>query len=95
MPTSERWRPRRCASRTAGLPLFRKEISMPTGFLKAYVVNRGFGFIRPSEGGKDIFFHLRDLGVDQHELRTGDQLQFDLATGRDGRPHAVRVRWST
>ena len=83
-------------ARRGCLPSMNTErINMPTGFLKAYVVDRGFGFIRPSEGGKDIFFHLSDLGVDQHELRTGDALQFELATGRDGRPMATRVRWAT
>jgi CspA family cold shock protein len=67
---------------------------VPTGTLKAWVADRGFGFIKPRDGGADIFFHIRDLGVDPAELVIGDDLQYEVATGRDGRDMAIRVRWA-
>ena len=67
---------------------------MPTGTLKAWIAERGFGFIKPRIGGPDLFFHLRDLGVDPAELVVGDELEYEVATGRDGRPMATRVRWA-
>jgi cold shock protein len=83
-------------ARRGCLPSMNTErINMPKGFLKTYLIDRGFGFIRPGEGGRDIFFYYRDLDANPDDLRTGDALQFELATGRDGRPIATRVRWAT
>jgi hypothetical protein len=43
-------------ARRGCLPSMNTErINMPTGFLKTYLIDRGFGFIRPGEGGRDTF----------------------------------------
>ena len=65
---------------------------MPKGAIKRLVADRGFGFIRTAEG-KDLFFHRNQLeGVDFNSLREGQQVEFEVGKGRDGRPQAVRVR---
>jgi CspA family cold shock protein len=64
---------------------------MPKGTIKL-ISDRGFGFIRTAEG-KDLFFHRSELqGVDYSSLREGQQVEFEVGRGRDGRPQAVRVK---
>jgi CspA family cold shock protein len=67
---------------------------MPTGTLKEWVADRGYGFIHPTGGGLFVFVHVRELDLNPTELRTGDKLQYEIGTGRDGRVRAVRVRWA-
>ena len=65
---------------------------MPKGTTRRLVADRGFGFIR-TERREDLFFHRSQLqGVDYNSLREGQQVEFEVAKGRDGRPQAVRVR---
>jgi CspA family cold shock protein len=65
---------------------------MPKGTIRWLVADRSFGFIR-RENGEDIFFHRRELqGVDYGSLREEQQVEFEVAQGRNGRPQAVRVR---
>ncbi len=52
----------------------------------------GYGFIKPDDGGKDVFFHaqsLVDLGFD--DLKEGDAVTFDVEQGPKG-PAAANVR---
>ena len=58
----------------------------------ARTTDRGFGFITPSEGDKDVFFHAQSL-VDcvYDDLREGDPVTFDMEEGPKG-PAAVNVR---
>ncbi len=58
----------------------------------ARLMDRGFGFIKTEEGG-DLFFHRNELeGVEFNNLREGQEVEFEKAQGRDGRPAAVKVR---
>lgn len=51
----------------------------------ARLTDRGFGFITPSDGGKDIFFHSNELKEVQYsELREGDKVTFEVAEGPKG-----------
>ncbi len=50
-----------------------------------------FGFIKPDNGGRDIFVHRNGLsGIET--LQRDQRISFDLGEGRDGRPCAVNVR---
>ena len=65
---------------------------MPKGTNRRLITDRGFGFIRTAEG-KDLFFHRNELqGVDYNSLREGQQVEFEVGKGADGRSQAVRVR---
>jgi len=58
----------------------------------ARLMDRGFGFIKPEEGG-DLFFHRNELeGAEFNNLREGQEVEFEKGQGRDGRPAAVKVR---
>ena len=65
---------------------------MPKGTIKRLIADRGFGFIQTAEG-KDLFFHRNQLqGVDYSSLREGQQVEFEVGQGRNGRPEAVSVK---
>jgi len=56
---------------------------MPTGTVKWYSDQKGYGFIAPDEGGKDVFVHataLERAGI--HGLREGQQVSFEIETDR-------------
>ncbi len=62
-----------------------------TGTIARTVDDRGFGFITPDDGSKDVFFHARSLvGVEFEDLREGDKVTFDLENGPKG-PAAANV----
>ena len=65
-----------------------------TGTLKSFLIDRGFGFIRPTDrsSAPDVFFHVNNAPtIAEEDLRPGLMVTFNDATGRDGRPHAVNV----
>ncbi len=57
----------------------------------ARVTDRGFGFITPDDGEKDVFFHAKDVvEVEFNDLQEGDAVTFDLEEGPKG-PAAANV----
>ncbi|MEE2692475.1 MAG: cold-shock protein [Pseudomonadota bacterium] len=65
---------------------------MPTGKVKWYNPQKGFGFIAPDDGGKDVFVHataLEAAGV--RTLNDGQQVSFELATER-GKTSATALK---
>ncbi len=65
---------------------------MPKGTIKRLVSDRGFGFIQTAEG-TDLFFHHSELqGAQFAALRAGQEVEFEMGKGRDGRQQAVKVR---
>lgn len=48
-----------------------REATTETGTIINYVAEKGFGFIKPSGGGENFFFHIRDLIEMDHEEVTG------------------------
>ena len=69
---------------------------MPTGTLKMWNADRGFGFIKDDSGGPDIFMHVTALqsgGIDPDNLRQGERLTFDVERDtRSGKIKAANVR---
>ncbi len=64
---------------------------MAKGTIKA-VLDRGFGFIRTEEG-TEIFFHQSELqNVTFNALRQGQEVEFEMGQGPDGRSRAFGVR---
>jgi cold shock protein len=57
--------------------------------------DRGFGFIKVDDGGRDMFLHATDLkaaGIDPESIQVGDRLTFELGSTRDSKPKATNVR---
>ncbi len=66
---------------------------MPTGTVKWFNSTKGFGFIAPDDGGKDVFVHIS--AVERSGL-TGladnQKVGFALEDGRDGRQMAADLK---
>ena len=60
---------------------------MDNGTVKFFNEAKGFGFITPEDGGKDVFVHVNGLNDD---IREGDKVSYDVEEGRKG-PNAVNV----
>lgn len=57
----------------------------------ARLKDQGFGFIKPEEGERDVFFHAKSLqGVAFEDLQEGDEVTFDVEETEKG-PNAVNV----
>jgi cold shock CspA family protein len=68
---------------------------MAIGILRNWHEDRGFGFIRPKDGGRDVFLHrtqLRGSGADPYALEEGIPLSLDIGTDRDSRRGGPDVR---
>ena len=63
---------------------------MPTGTVKWFNSEKGFGFIVPDAGGDDVFVHISAVKQAGFEvLEENTKLNFDLREGRNGRVSAV------
>jgi cold shock CspA family protein len=61
------------------------------GVLKTWKADRGFGFIKPDDGGQDIFIHISSLKkVDRRPVR-GDVIYYQIAKDNQGKFKAVNA----
>ena len=63
--------------------------AMQTGTVKFFNTDKGFGFITPDNGGKDVFVHANDTGG--AILNEGTKIEFEVVQGKKG-PQASDVR---
>ncbi len=67
---------------------------MATGTVKWFNANKGFGFINPEDGSKDVFLHIS--AVESARLQSpadGQKIQYELESGRDGRSSAGDISY--
>jgi CspA family cold shock protein len=56
---------------------------MPTGTVKWFNAQKGYGFIQPDDGSKDVFVHISAVeGAGMGNLREGQKLSFDVVQDR-------------
>jgi CspA family cold shock protein len=88
----------RAAAPTVGGAVFKKafvrerRVDMASGTVKWFNSAKGYGFIQPEEGGKDVFVHVS--AVERAGLRglnEGQKIEYELQDER-GRTAAVNLR---
>ena len=66
---------------------------MAIGTVKWFNSQKGFGFIQPDDGSKDVFVHVSAVeraGISN--LAEGQKLSFELEQGQNGKTSAVNLR---
>ena len=62
---------------------------MPTGTVKWFNSTKGYGFIAPDDGGKDVFVHISAVErAGLKGLNDNQKIAYELLSGRDGRDSA-------
>ncbi|MFV1977296.1 MAG: cold-shock protein [Candidatus Scalindua sp.] len=66
---------------------------MSTGTVKWFDAGKGFGFITPDDGGKDLFVHHSEIqsGSDYATLNDGQKVEYEIGEGQKG-PCANQVK---
>ncbi len=66
---------------------------MAKGKVKWFNPEKGYGFIQPEEGGKDVFVHvsaLQEAGL--QTLQDDQPIEYDMVQGNDGRESAGNLK---
>jgi CspA family cold shock protein len=66
---------------------------MTTGIVKFFNTTKGFGFIQPDDGGKDVFVHISAVQrAGLAGLAEKQRVEFEVERGRDGRVSAINLK---
>jgi len=67
-------------------------MTMANGTVKWFNTTKGFGFIAPDDGGRDVFVHISAVeGAGLTGLADNQKVTYELQPGRDGRESAVDI----
>ena len=64
---------------------------MTKGTVKWFNHDKGFGFITPDEGGRDIYVQIAQVETPNQSLSDGQRVEFEITVGRKG-PEATHVK---
>ncbi|NJM87815.1 MAG: DUF1294 domain-containing protein [Hydrococcus sp. RU_2_2] len=64
---------------------------MRQGELVVWKDDRGFGFIKPNDGGQEIFLHITELKLTNRRPQVGDMIGYDLTVDKDGKVRACNA----
>jgi CspA family cold shock protein len=79
------------SSAVAALDSYGGTLHMPTGTVKWFSDDKGFGFITPDEGSRDLFVHHSNISADGYRsLAEGSKVSYEEEAGPKG-PKAVNV----
>jgi CspA family cold shock protein len=68
-------------------------ITMQSGTVKFFDATKGFGFIAPEDGSKDVFVHISAVqGSGLQNLTENQKVSFEVERGRDGRLSAANLK---
>jgi CspA family cold shock protein len=66
---------------------------MTVGTVKWFNAQKGFGFIQPDDGSKDVFVHISAVERSTlGQLNEGQKVSFDLERGQQGRTSAINLQ---
>ena len=66
---------------------------MATGTVKWFNATKGFGFVQPDDGSKDVFVHISAVQqAGMSTLNEGQKIQFELVKGKDGKSSAGNLK---
>ena len=67
-----------------------KILNKSKGTVKFFNIQKGFGFITPENGGKDLFVHANNIQGNPESMREGQTVEYAEGQGRKG-PEATEV----
>jgi CspA family cold shock protein len=71
----------------------RETKTMSIGTVKWFNATKGFGFIQPADGSKDVFVHVSAVERSSlGRLNEGDKVSYDLERGQQGKISAVNLQ---
>lgn len=65
---------------------------MANGTVKWFNAGKGFGFIAPDDGSKDVFVHISAVDRAGISLTDGQKVQYELVKGKDGKSSADNLK---
>jgi CspA family cold shock protein len=66
---------------------------MPVGTVKWFNSQKGYGFIQPTDGSKDVFVHISAVeAAGLGSLNEGQKVSFEIERGQQGKTSAVNLK---
>jgi CspA family cold shock protein len=74
-------------------PIDVERLSMAIGTVKWFNAQKGYGFIQPDDGSKDVFVHISAVErAGMGNLQEGQKLSYELERGNQGKTSAVGLK---
>jgi CspA family cold shock protein len=80
-------------ARMARVAEFVRSNMMSSGTVKWFNAQKGYGFIQPEDGSKDVFVHISAVeAAGLRGLNEGQKVSFELERGQQGKTSAVNLK---